>query len=166
MPGRVVINSGGFGAVPQTCTDLFGVPVPMDAFDIAVCSGWEYWLVEGCWCMAQSAWQQLAAIPPVPAPTAGPSVPDYALTNPNQAGADTTGADSQAASNAQITQNQQQTATWAASDDLPSDPAGGALDACESFTQNWPAPLDALNCTTVIYIGLAAIGAWLFFGRK
>lgn len=137
----------------------------MSPANIGLCSSAAYWIQPQCWCMAQSAWGELASIPAIPPPTTGPSVPDYALTNPNQALGDTTGANSQAASDQQITENQTELAQWAA-ENLPDNPAGGALDPCESLTWNWPAPFDGLNCTTVGMIGAVALFVIFFLGGK
>jgi hypothetical protein len=114
--------------------------------------------------MSQDAWGQLASIPSIPTPTAGPSVPDTALSDPNALLGDTSGSASQQASNDQITQNQSDLAAWAAT--LEDNPAGGALDPCESFTADWPAPFDQLTCTTLLMLGAAAVAALLIFGGK
>lgn len=167
----MAINSGGLGATtPQVCmtaSTAYGqpaTPVVMNDSNIGTCSSWLYWFTPPCWCMSQDAWGQLASIPSVPAPTAGPSVPDTALSDPNAVLGDTSGSLSQSASNDQITQNQADVAAWAAT--LQDNPAGGALDACESITADWPAPFDSLTCQTWIMIGLAAAAALMLLGRK
>lgn len=135
---ELIVNSGGLGAVPTFNTNAELVPY---------CSAsWlNYFTASGCWNYSKSAWDQMAALPPVPNLAVAPGAPADALTNPTGAYApdSTVGQD---LSNAAIEQTQQNIADRAQT--IPDNPVPAA--PCSWFN---------ISCSTWAIV--AAVG---FFG--
>ncbi len=156
----LVINSGGLGAtdpltpvVPNTQTTT------LSPGTISMCNSWAYYVTIPCWQLSRDAWAEAASLPPVPSNlVAAPGAPANLTTVP-----DTTGAASQALSNAAISQTQANIQGFVSSEDVPENPLG--TDACESFTQNWPSPFDGMTCTTMMVWGAVGLAIALVLPR-
>ena len=141
---RTVLNSGGLGITVPTLNTVAEL--------IPYCSqGWlEYLTASGCWNYSYDAWQQMAALPTIPVPTAAPAAPSTALTDPNAVLADTSGDTSQELSNAAIAEEQNDLQSFI--DSLSDNPVPAA-----------PCSFLNIDCGTLAIaaaIGVAALYAW------
>jgi len=111
MP-RLAINSAGLGA------DIGPVPTGNSMGQlIPYCSAswWNYLFSSGCWNYEMSAWQQMAALPTIPASViTAPVAPGFALSTQQQpVSVDEAAAAQQAASDAAVAAQQQDVSDWA-----------------------------------------------------
>lgn len=157
MPGRYAVQSHGLGdssspqyfTTGQTC---FGQPLNLSPSEISLCSGGGYWFLPECWCLSQEDWQAAAKLPTIPTSLVeAPGAPATALTDPNAVLDDTTGATSQALSNAALDQTASNVQSWVSS--LPDNPLGTA-----------PCAWMNVSCTWWAIIGIGAAALFLIKG--